>query len=459
VGGTSIAGVRLASFAAWGVLLGGLGVGPGLVGGARAQGAGNDFWQRVADPGARTVDDLVTRAQAHLDRSLPGGPSRAQAVSAELLLEDAIALRPRHHRARLLQGDALSLQGRRAEAIAAFERACPLAALPEEEATCTLRLAIEHSRAGRLDRALAVYDRALERDAGSTAVYLNSAEILMAQGAARLPEAVGRYRQALALSERRSPGPERDQDLALALYGLAVALDRDGQPAGADAVMSRAVRLDPRLRLLGDAGGDIFFVPAADVHYYRGLALASQGRAREAAFALRHFLVEAGNGPYAAAAQFRLGQLGAAAAAPLAPQGGPAPRPADGGAPATPSAPPAHPPTTRRWRLVAAAIAESDGPLAAPMLDAAWKGQPRLFEPCFEEAPPLSTRTVRLFIDLRLDGRGVLTRVDAKIPPDWPVEVATCLTERTRSVRFPKPPRPEPTTARLQLVVSMSGKP
>lgn len=430
---------------------------------APAAARGEDFWQRVADPDARVVDDLVTSAQAHLDRSLPGGPSRAQAVTATLLLEQAVARKPRHHRARLLLGDALSLQGRRPEAIAAFESACPLAELPEEQSTCALRLAIEHSRAGRLERALGVYDQALEVTAGSAAIYLNSAEILMAQGPSRLAEALGRYRQALALSERRAAGPERDQDLALALYGLAVALDRDGQAAGADEAMTRAVRLDPRLRLLEDPGADVFFVPAADVHYYRGLALATQGRAREAAFALRHYLAESGGGPaspYAAVAQQRLGQLGAAASAPLAsPQGGPSPLPGDAGAPPPPSAPPAHPPATRRWKLVAAATAESDGPLAAPMLDAAWKRRPRLFEPCFEEAPALSTRTVRLFIDLRLDGRGVLTKVDAKVPDQWPAEVASCLAERIRSVTFPKPSRPEPTTARLQLMVSMSGKP
>ena len=112
----------------------------------------------------------------------------------------------------------------------------------------------------------------------------------------------------------------------------------------------------------------------------------------------------------------------------------------------------------RRWRLVAAATAESEGPIPAPMLDAAWKGQRRLFEPCFEEAPALADPTVRLSIDLRLDGRGVLTKVAAKVPPEWP-EAASCLEDRLRrGVRFPRPSRPEPTRAQLELVVSMSGR-
>jgi hypothetical protein len=113
----------------------------------------------------------------------------------------------------------------------------------------------------------------------------------------------------------------------------------------------------------------------------------------------------------------------------------------------------------KRWKLVAAATTESEGPIPAPMLDAAWKGQRRLFEPCLEEAPGLATQTVRVHIDLKLDGRGVLTRVIAKTPPAWP-EAAACLEDRIRrGVRFPKPTRPAPTTARLELVVSMTGKP
>ena len=162
-------------------------------------------------------------------------------------------------------------------------------------------------------------------------------------------------------------------------------------------------------------------MPAGDVHYYRGLALAALGRPREAAFAFRHFLVEAGGSPYATVAQSHLARLGRPAELRAAA--------GDGGPPATPPAPPVHPPVTRRWRLVAAATVESEGPIPAPMLDAAWKGRPRLFEPCFEEAPALPTRTVRLIIDLRIDGRGVLTKVDATVPPEWP-DAARCLMDR-----------------------------
>ena len=431
-----------------------------------------DFWQRVADPQWQEAEALVTRARAHLDRSLGGGAGRDQGVRAALLLEQALARKPDHFRARFLHGDALAMQGRRGEAIAAFRRACPLAPLPEESATCSRRLAVELSRAGKLGEALALYDRQLEQSDArhhSAAAYLNSAEVLMAAGTARLSQALERYRRALALEEGSSAGPDRDQGVALALYGLAVALDRDGQSARARETMARAVHLDPRLRLLEvsaePATGDVFFVPPGDVHYYRGLALAVLDRPREASFSFRHFLAEAGHSPYAPAAEAHLARLGGAAA--LAPRSAPSfapspsrspPRsPGDAGAPNAPPTPPAHPPSNRRWRLAAAATVESTGPLAAPLIDAAWKSQPRLYEPCFEEAPLLPTRTVRLVIDLRLDGRGVPTKVDAKAPPEWP-EAASCLVDRTRGVRFPRPPRPEPTTAKIQLVISMSGK-
>jgi tetratricopeptide (TPR) repeat protein len=441
--------------------------------------AASDFWGRVVDPDAQAAEALVTRARSHLDRSLAGGPTLEQGVRAQQLLEQALERKPRHFRARFLLADALAVQGRRAEAITAFDEACPLAPAPEEAATCSRRLAVELSRAGRLADALSLYDRQLETDGDSATAYLNSAELLMAQGPSRLPEAVARYRQAVALEERAPPGPDRDQGLALGLYGLAVALDRDGQPARAREAMVRAVRIDPRLRLLevpGEPGaGDVFFVPPADAHYYLGLALVALDRQRQAAFAFRHFLAEATGSPYAAAAEGHLARLGGGAGdllgssgprfapvpprvrPPRAPGAGPGAAAGDGGVPPAPRGPPAHPPLTRRWRLAAAATVESNGPIPAPLIDAAWKGQPRLYEPCFEEAPALATRTVRLVIDIRLDARGVLTRVDAKVPAEWP-EAQTCLTDRTRGVRFPKPPRPEPTTAKIQLVVSMSGK-
>ena len=216
--------------------------------------------------------------------------------------------------------------------------------------------------------------------------------------------------------------------------------------------------LDPRLRQLPVPGedatmsrgaSDLFFLPPADVHYYRGLAFQALNRPQESMQAFRQFRAAAPRSAFAGRAEAHLQALAR-----------PKSTVPDAGAPQGPPSPtPTRPEPVKRWKLVAAATTESEGPIPAPMLDAAWKGQRRLFEPCIEEAPALPTQTVRVHIDLKLDGRGVLTKVDAKTPAAWP-EAASCLEDRIRGgVRFPKPTRPAPTTARLELVVSMTGKP
>ena len=418
---------------------------------------GADFWRGVVDPDREVVDGLVGRARAHLDRAAPGGVSRQNAAVAQALLAEALARKPRHYTARFLRGDALALQGQPALAIAELKSACALAPTAEDEASCTLRLAVEQSRGGRLHDSLSTYERHLQLGGPEGLVHANTAEVLMALG--RLPEAVEGYRRAIELETRRPPGHGRDAALALALYGLAVALDRDEQGDAAAEPLRRAIALDPRAALLpgpGEPGGeDLFFIPSGDVHYYRGLALRAQGRPQDAVEAFQRFCASVPDSRFVARAEAHLRQLGRPPA--------PSSPPSDPRARAVPDAgmprpAPGRPERVRRWRLVAAATTETDGPIPAPLLDAAWKGQRRLFEPCFEEAPPLGTNTTRLTIDLRLDGRGVLTRVTAKAPPEWP-ETAACLEDRLRrGVRFPRPTRPEPTRAQLELVVSMNGR-
>jgi tetratricopeptide (TPR) repeat protein len=263
------------------------------------------FWEQVADPDGAVVDGLVARARAELDRGVPGGAGRDNAARAEALLSEAVRRKPRHFAASFLRGDALTLLGRAPEAIVAIASACNLTESAEDESTCTLRLAVEQARAGRYPDALVSYDRHLRSGAPQPIAYTNSGEILMALG--RLGEAAARYREAIRLEEALPPGRERDQGLALALYGLAVTLDRDDQAAASREAAGRAVRLDPRLRLLEpDAASDVFFVPPGDQHYYRGLALRVLARHEEAAEAFRRFLQQAPRSPFAGRAQAHL---------------------------------------------------------------------------------------------------------------------------------------------------------
>jgi tetratricopeptide (TPR) repeat protein len=404
------------------------------------------FWEKVADPDGEVVEGLVARARVELDRGVPGGSSRESAGRAEALLGEALERKPRHFAASFLRGDALALLGRQAEGIAALHRACNLAESPEDESTCTLRLAVEEARAGRYQDALYTYDRHLRAGAAQATAYTNSAEILMALG--RLGEAAGRYREAIRLEEAAPATRQRDQSLALALYGLAVALDRDDQPSAAREAMGRATTLDPRLRLLDPdgGGGDVFFVPAGDLHYYRGLALRVLGRSQEAAEAWGRFLKEAPASPWVERARAHLRTITSGAA--------------DGDRAQTPDAGSADAPPGGRgpWRVVAAATVESEGPIGAPLLDAALKGPRRLLEPCFEDLPALIGSTVRLRLELAIDGRGVLRRVVTETPAGWS-ELPACLEERLkRGLRLPRPSKAAPTRAHYEMVLS-AGKP
>jgi tetratricopeptide (TPR) repeat protein len=397
-----------------------------LAGPARAAG----FWERVADPDRETVERLVERAQGELDGRPLGGVSPEGAARALAMLDEALRLKPAHFLASVLRGEALAAGPRPGEAIPQLGRACALAQTSDDEAWCTLRLAVEESKAGRYAQALLDYDRHVRVGGASATVYTNAAELLMALG--RLPESQERYREAIRLEEGARPGPEHDQNLALAHYGLAVALDRDDEPTAAREVMARAVALDPKLELLDaarDGHSGVFFVPRGDVFYYRGLALEVLARGPEAAESFRQFEREQPGARWKKRLEGHLRALGEKD----------------------------EPPRARgaAWRVVAAATVKAEGPLPAPLIDAAWKSQPRLLDPCFEGAAPLAASTIRLGIDLVIDGKGALTKVTASPPPEWK-EVPACLEDRLRGgLRLPRPSRPAATSARIELVLAI----
>ena len=98
----------------------------------------------------------------------------------------------------------------------------------------------------------------------------NKAEILMMLG--RLDDSIELYVRSLAL-----------QDRALYGYGMAVALDRDGQGVKAREVM-RAYAASDELRDLSRSG--VFFVPDGEIHYYLGLGHDAIGDSERA---IHHF--------------------------------------------------------------------------------------------------------------------------------------------------------------------------
>jgi len=320
------------------------------------------------------------------------------------------------------------------------------------------RTAVERTNQGRYVEAAAAYGLALAAGADAPAVYANLGEVLMADGQLAAAEAC--YRDAIAVaSVSRLPVAEsprfddpraRAQDLVLGYLGLAVALDRDGQPRAAREMMQRVLALDSTTSVLAVAelpNSDLFFVPAGDVYYYIGLARSVAGRRAEAAGAFREFLARQPGSRWAVRAEGHLTELGQAPAPglPTFPSASPAPEHGRGSGP----------------RVVAVGTVLSTGGSVAPLIDAAWRNQVAILDDCLSAAPELAAARapVRLAVELTIDGRGRISSVAVKLPPAapaWasPEKLSGCLERAIQTrLRLPVPPARRPTRARTELLV------
>ena len=117
----------------------------------------------------------------------------------------------------------------------------------------------------------------------------------------------------------------------------------------------------------------------------------------------------------------------------------------------------------RRARVAAAATVRAEGPLPAPLIDAAWRSRPRLIEPCMDAVPDSAPSTLRLALSLEIDARGVLRQVAVEmggdvgygLSPDWR-GFAACVSRRVKSgLRVARPTRHSVTSARLEIVLAI----
>jgi tetratricopeptide (TPR) repeat protein len=316
--------------------------------------------------------------------------------------------------------------------------------------------AVKRTTEGRYPEAAAAYGLALAAGADAPAVYANLAEVLMADG--QLAGAEACYRDAIAAAS--APGPARvllddsrgrAQDLMLGYLGLAVALDRDGQPRASREMMRRALAIDATTSVLAVAAlpnSDLFFVPAGEVYYYLGLARSVAGRRTEAAEAFHEFLSHAPASRWASGAQVHLTELGQPAPA-LLPLTSP---------PALPG-PPQRPANAPRVMAIGTVLAT--GGAAAPLIDAAWREQAGILDECLSAAPELRAgrAPVRLAVELAIDRRGRITTAAIKLPPAvqaWGSadKLSHCLEQAIKTrLRLPPPQAARSTRARTELLV------
>jgi tetratricopeptide (TPR) repeat protein len=426
---------------------------------ASSPAAGADLWTAVARaPGDAAARALRAADEAAAGRARQAGAGRPAEGDVEARLREALRWAPESFEVWRQLADLLSAAGRSREAIAAEEAARRVAPTPRDEARGWFRIGFEKSRLGLYAEALAAYERQIalgDLDADAAG---NSGELLMALG--RLDEAIERYREAVAIEERASDRRGRTQALALAYFGLAVALDRAERPAASREAVGRAVALDPglsvlQLALIGSEG--ISFVPPGDVYYYLGLGREALGKLEEARAAFREYLARAGaTDRYAERARDHLAEL--RPDGPPGGAGGPGAREA-GRTAAPPSAGAPRP----KLRLVAEATVETDGPVVAPLIDAAWRLEPSLLDTCLEGASspdgprrePGAEPRLRMSVEIEIDDRGRVRKAAARLPEGLDAAFGRCVEEAIgKKLRFPRPAVRKPTRARIELLLA-----
>lgn len=385
-------------------------------------------------------------------------------------LRTSLAATPGDFEARRSLAEILSATKRTREAAREFELAVALAPTPADEARMLFRLANERTRLGAYDESLDAYEREIALGDTEPAALANSAELLMARG--DLIAAIDRYREAVAIEERAPNRREHLQGMALGYFGLAVALDRQGAALASREAMGRALALDPGLTVLRVAGpsdsvdgaaaadGDVFFVPRGEVFYYLGLARETQGRAADASVSFRDYLRVA-TGRYAVQAREHLARL----------MGKTTPDTSRDRSPAATdrrSAGEVNPDGSGRptgvGRVLHHATVRADGPLVAPLIDAAWRLYPRLLDACLLELPApaasgaepgSSPRQWKVSLEMRIEDSGRVGAVAAKAPPELGEELPRCIEAAVlQQFRVSRPARKKPTLVRMELVLA-----
>lgn len=177
---------------------------------------------------------LLGRVLSRLAQLSPPDQEREVLIRAARVLEQAIALSP---------DDPVAVEAR-------------------------FTLAVAWARLGEPLKEVAVYDQLLAREPSRqerAVVMMNQAEAFMVLG--DLERSVAGYRGSIRLAG----------DQPLAFWGLAVALDRNGDNPGAVAAAANALTFDPDASALHDP--NVFFMPAHDRFWYD--ALGAMARARQ----------------------------------------------------------------------------------------------------------------------------------------------------------------------------------
>lgn len=238
-------------------------------------------WERVAEPELALAEQVHVEVQRRLALRGRFDLGEAQAMAARALLERYGAATSPDVRLRFDLGLVSFVlqdnQGARTWLAQALREAPdhPMA----EEAWLRLAFACGHLGDHECERAsyVAVLRHVTEEPNRATPT-LNLAETEMHLG--NLREAIDTYREAVRLASRSG-----SRDTApMAVWGLAVALDRSGDRTSAEREARFARELERSLGMRDIMRStNVFFVPAYEVSWYEGLAAAADARTTRSA--------------------------------------------------------------------------------------------------------------------------------------------------------------------------------
>jgi tetratricopeptide (TPR) repeat protein len=244
-------------------------------------------WDIAKDPGVRHRYALHVRVRELLllDRQIGRSMRTAALERARAILEDEHAATSPDVRLRFDLGEVYFELGRHDRAIAVL--AAALEESPDHPAAIEARISLAYAFAklGRSKEERANYQAYLAKitdDRLRALAILNMAEAEMHLG--DLEESIASYKESLAIATHLPNSSSSSETAVLALWGLAVALDRSGDASAALEQARLAGQMDPGELIIGH-GANVFFVPEYERQWY--LALAEMAHARDARAANR----------------------------------------------------------------------------------------------------------------------------------------------------------------------------
>ncbi|HEY3593620.1 MAG TPA: tetratricopeptide repeat protein [Polyangiaceae bacterium] len=245
---------------------------------AHAQEHAPTLWERALDPARSEAE-----RQAHREAQLYFADAQQQRSTSQLgqeqiskamhVLDEVHADTSPDVRLRFDAGYALSMLGEYDRAAPVLESALRDGPDHPRATEGYFQVAICYAKQYRPEEEIQAYDEFLRRetDSGSRAQALsNRGEAQMLIG--RLTPAIADYRASLVL----------EPDSPLTHWGLAVALDRNGDMPGALTEANTAITYDPLDQRLESS--DVFFMPPYDRYWYEGIgAMARAGAIDDAA--------------------------------------------------------------------------------------------------------------------------------------------------------------------------------